>query len=109
MKWWKVEEIKCYIEKEKNRDNYSWEEMLRLYQDISSKFLDETLTFDMVDNWDWDYIVCSVYVNRKNIDWFMAVFNRDCRWWCDDAEKFAEYIWTLYDRGLEILNDCNQE
>jgi hypothetical protein len=105
----KVEEIKWYLEWKKNRDDFSWEQMLDLYSDISRQFLDDTLTFDMVDGWDWEYIICSTYVNRKNIDWFMAVLNRDCRWSCDNDEEFAEYIWGLYDRAMEILDDCNQD
>ena len=105
-----VEEIKRYLEWKKKLDDYSAEQMMYLYRDVSEKFFNWELIFDIVDDWyDWLYIICSVYINRKNIDWFSAVFDRDVlRWSWDDLEKFAEYIAGLYDRAMEILDDCNQ-
>ena len=74
-----------------------------MYRECSDNLLDWELYFDLIDDKsDWEYIMCTCYVNDPDKEWYSAVINRDCVWWFDTPEAFAKYVAGLYDRAMEI-------
>ena len=89
--------------------NPDWDiNCLGMYTECSNDLLDWELAFDIVDDKsDWEYIICSYYVNVKGKEWFSAIINRDCLWWFNSPEDFAKYVAVLYDRAMEIQSYFN--
>lgn len=79
-----------------------------LYRECSENILDWELSFDLIDDkYDWEYILCSYYVNIEGKEWFSAVVSRDVTWWHDTPESFAHEMAELYERAMEIQSYFN--
>lgn len=95
--------VKNYLKDYECIEIYETETICNFYNSFSGEFLLE-ISFDIVNNWDGDDIICSVYSKRL---WKSIVINWDCKkhtHLIEDFDIVTDYLVNLEIQWRWILN-----
>lgn len=95
--------VKNYIKENEYIEIYETETIRNFYEDFANNFSLET-SFDIVNNWYGDDIVCSVYSKKL---WKSVIINWNCKRYThliEDFDIIADYLVNLEIQWRWILN-----